>query len=136
MDKKVKETIYKEIHDNGEIQQDHIIGLLKTYDEKPNVNKLIDSYYKSKANRIISSFKDDNHIRDCFAVKEGKKTTYVNISTTKKVYYIKDIAGYLKKQIDGRKKSMKKATTRVKILEGQIGLQDYEVTLETQLKVQ
>lgn len=126
MDRKVKETIYKEIHDKGEIEQDHIIGLLKVYDDKPDVNKLVESYYKSKANRIISSFKDDNHIRDCFAVKEGNRTTYVNISTTKKVYYIKDIAGSLKKQIDGRRKSMKKATTRVKILEGQIKIEDMQ----------
>lgn len=126
MDRKVKETIYEEIHNKGEIEQDHIVGLLKIYDDKPNVNKLIDSYYKAKANRIISSFKDDNHVRDCFAVKEGNKTTYVNISTTQKVYYVKDIAGSLKKQIDGRRKSMKKATTRVKLLEGQVKIEDIE----------
>lgn len=126
MDRKVKETIYEEIHNKGEIDQDHIVGLLKIYDDKPNLNKLVESYYKSKANRIISSFKDDNHVRDCFAVKEGNKTTYVNISTTKKVYYVKDIAGSLKKQIDGRKKSMKKANSRVKILEGQIKIEDME----------
>ena len=57
MDRKVKETIYDEIHNKGEIDQDHIVGLLKIYDEKPNLNKLVESYYKSKANRIISSFK-------------------------------------------------------------------------------
>lgn len=70
MNRKVKETIYKEIHDKGEISQEHIIGLLKIYDEAPNTNKLTEAYYKSKANRIISSFKDDNHVRECFAVKE------------------------------------------------------------------
>lgn len=126
MDRKVKETIYKEIHSKGEIDQDHIIGLLKIYDEKPDVDKLVQSHYKSKANRLIASFKDDNHVRDCFAVKEGQKTTYVNIATTNKVYYVKDVVGSLKKQIDGRKKSMKKATTRVKILEGQIQIQDIQ----------
>jgi len=124
MDRKVKETIYNEIHNKGEISQEHIVGLLKIYDDKPNVNKLIEAHYKSKANRIISSFKDDNHVRDCFAVKEGKDTLYVNISTTEKVYYVKDITGSLKKQIDGRKKSMQKAKKRVKILEGQIQIKD------------
>lgn len=126
MDRKVKETIYKEIHNNGEIEQEHIINLLKMYDDRPDVNKLIEQHYKSKANRIISSFKDDNHVRDCFAVKEDKKTTYINISTTKKIYYVKDIAGSLKKQIDGRKKSMQKANKRVKILEGQINVEELE----------
>lgn len=126
MDRKVKETIYNEIHNKGEIKQDHIIGLLKAYDEAPNTNKLVEQYYKAKANRIISSFKDDNHVRDCFAVKEGKKTIYVNISTTNKVYYVKDITGTLKKQIDGRKKSMQKARKRVEILEGQIKLDDIQ----------
>lgn len=72
MDIKIKETIYEEIHNKGEIEQAHVVELLKIYDDKPNVNKLVESYYKSKANRIISSFKDDNHVRDCFAVKERK----------------------------------------------------------------
>lgn len=130
MDRKVKETIYKEIHDSGEISQEHIVELLKVYDDKPETNKLIESYYKSKANRIISSFKDDNHVRDCFAVKEGKKTIYVNISTTNKVYYVKDITGSLKKQIDGRKKSMQKAKNRVAVLEGQISI---DVSVKTKI---
>lgn len=73
MDRKVKETIYKEIHDNGEIEQEHVVGLLKQYDDIPDTNKLVEQYYKAKANRVISSFKDDNHIRECFAVKEDKK---------------------------------------------------------------
>ena len=124
MDRKVKETIYKEIHDKGEISQEHIVGLLEVYDDKPDINKLVKSHYKSKANRIMASFKDDNHVRDCYAVKEDKKTIYVNISTTNKVYYVKDIKTTLKKQIDGRKKSMKKADNRVKILEGQIGIEE------------
>lgn len=120
MDRKVKETIYNEIHNKGEISQEHIIGLLKVYDDKPDINKLVDSHYKSKANRIISSFKDDNHVRDCFAVKEGKQTIYVNIATTNKIYYVKDITGSLKKQIDGRRKSMQKARNRIEVLEGQV----------------
>lgn len=124
MDRKVKETIYKEIHDKGEISQEHIVGLLEVYDDKPDINKLVKSHYKSKANRIMASFKDDNHVRDCYAVKEDKKTIYVNISTTNKVYYVKDVKTTLKKQIDGRKKSMQKADNRVKTLEGQIGIEE------------
>lgn len=124
MDRKVKETIYDEIHNKGEISQEHVVELLKIYDDKPNTSKLVESHYKSKANRIIASFKDDNHVRDCFAVKEGKKTIYVNIATTNKVYYVKDITGSLKKQIDGRKKSMQKAKKRVEILEGQINIEE------------
>lgn len=128
MDRKVKETIHKEIHDKGEISQEHIIGLLKTYDEAPNTNKLVEAYYKSKANRIISSFKDENHVRECFAVKEDKRTIYVNIATTNKVYYVKDIKSTLKKQIDGRRKSFQKADNRVKILEGQIEIAEMNDT--------
>lgn len=128
MDKKVKETIYQEIHNKGEIEQDHIVGLLKIYDDTPDVKKLIEQYYKSKANRLISSFKDDNHVRDCFAVKEGKKTIYVNINTTNKVYYVKDITGTLKKQIEGRKKSMQKAKRRAEVLEGQVAMKEMNNT--------
>lgn len=126
IDRRVTERIFTEIHNKGEIDKDYVVQLLKTYDEAPDKNKLVEQYWGAKANRIISKFKDDNHVRDCFAVKERDKTTYVNISTTDKVYYVKDVVGTLKKQIDGRRRSMQKAVKRVSILEGQVGLADYE----------
>lgn len=52
----------------------------------------------------------------------------MNIATTNKVYYVKDITGSLKKQIDGRRKSMQKARNRIEVLEGQV---EFETTNNT-----
>ena len=81
MDRKVKDKILKEIKKNGKLQKEYVVELIKTYDDRPNVNKLIEQYYKSKADRIMSSFKDENGIRDCFAIKDNQnKTKYIDLS--------------------------------------------------------
>ena len=52
-----------------------------TYAEKPDRDKLERQYYGAVADRIIASFKDENGIRDCFAIKDSQnKTKYIDIS--------------------------------------------------------
>lgn len=86
MDRKVRDRIYKEIKDNGKLDKEYVVMLVKTYDDRPDVNKLIEQYYKSKADRIMASFKDKNGIRDCFAIKDSQnKTKYVDISKPNKL---------------------------------------------------
>ena len=81
MDIKVRNKIFNEIKSNGKLEKNYVVHLIKTYDDRPNVDKLIEQYYKSKADRIMASFKDENGIRDCFAVKDSQnKTKYIDIS--------------------------------------------------------
>lgn len=139
MENKVKMRIHDEIRKSGKMNKDYIVGLVKELDEKPDVTKLIEQHYKSKADRIIASFKDENGIRDCFAIKDNQnKTKYVDISkpmllTKSEIEAVRDKQIKLKKN---KEEIILKANLAHKVLEGQIALQDYEITLKTQLKIQ
>lgn len=138
MDNKVRIKIYDQIKNSGRMEKDYVVNLIKQLDDRPDVNKLIEQYYKSKADRIISSFKDENGIRDCFAIKDNQnKTKYIDIS--KPTLLLKsEIEAVRDKQIKLKKNKEEiilKTNLARKVLEGQIKLQDYEKTLKNQLKI-
>ncbi len=124
LDRRIKNTIFKMINNNGKLEQDYIVELLEQLEEKPSYEKLKRSYFKSKANRIIASFKDENNIRDCFAVRENQKTTYVNINTTEEIPLVKNVEKNLSNKIIGTNKSLKKTIRRRAVLEGQVGMEE------------
>ena len=124
LDRRIKYTIFKMMSDNGKVDQKYVVELLEQLDDKPSYEKLKKSYFKAKANRIIASFKDDNHIRDCFAVREGERTTYVNISTTEEIPLVKNVEKKLNNQVIGTNKSLKKTIRRRAVLEGQVGIEE------------
>ncbi len=126
LDKRVKATIFRMISDSGKLEQDYVVELLEQLDEKPSYDKLRKSYFKAKANRIIASFKDENNIRDCFAVRENQKTTYINISTTEEIPLVKNVEKKLNNQVIGTNKSLKKTIRRRAVLEGQIAIKEVE----------
>lgn len=81
MDRKVKLRIHEEIRKSGKMDKEYVMKQVKTYAEKPDLEKLERQYYGSIADRIIASFKDENGIRDCFAIKDNEnKTKYIDIS--------------------------------------------------------
>ena len=72
MDRKVRKKIHDEMKRTGRQDKEYVVELIKTLDERPDISKLIEQNYKAKADRIIASFKDENGIRDCFAIKNSK----------------------------------------------------------------
>lgn len=128
LNRKIKETIFKMISDSGKLEQDFVVELLEQLDEKPSYEKLKKSHFKAKANRLIASFKDENHIRDCFAVRENQKTTYVNIVKTEEIPLVKEVEKKLNNQVIGTNKSLRKTIRRRAVLEGQINFSDIEKT--------
>ncbi len=136
MDRKVRNKIFEEIKSNGKLEKDYIVQLIKIYDDRPDVNKLIEQSYKSKADRIIASFKDENGIRDCFAIKDShNKTKYIDISKPN-LLTKSDIDIVRDKQIKLRKKKeeiIKKVAISQKVITGQIQLEDYNRALKEEL---
>ncbi len=136
MDIKVRNKIFNEIKSNGKLEKNYVVHLIKTYDDRPNVDKLIEQYYKSKADRIMASFKDENGIRDCFAVKDSQnKTKYIDISKPN-LLSKSDIDIVRDKQIKLRKKKeeiIKKVAVSQKVITGQIQIQDYDKALKEEL---
>jgi len=136
VDRKVRNKIFEEIKSNGKLEKDYIVQLIKIYDDRPDVNKLIEQSYKSKADRIIASFKDENGIRDCFAIKDShNKTKYIDISKPN-LLTKSDIDIVRDKQIKLRKKKeeiIKKVAISQKVITGQIQLEDYNRALKEEL---
>lgn len=136
MDRKVRNKIFDEIKTNGKLEKNYVVQLIKIYDDRPDVNKLIEQSYKSKADRIMASFKDENGIRDCFAVKDSQnKTRYVDISKPN-LLSKSDIDMVKDKQIKLRKKKeeiIKKVAVSQKVIMGQIQIEDYSKALKEEL---
>lgn len=136
MDRKVRNKIFDEMKSNGKLEKDYVVQLIKIYDDRPDVNKLIEQSYKSKADRIIASFKDENGIRDCFAVKDSQnKTKYIDISKPN-LLSKSDIDTVKDKQIRQRKKQeeiIKKVAVSQKVIMGQIQIEDFNKVLKEEL---
>lgn len=136
MDRKVRDTIFNEIKASGRLEKDYVVGLVKTYEPLPDVNKLIEQSYKSKADRIISKFKDENGIRDCFAVKTAdNKTKYIDL-TKADLLELKDIDTVIAKQLNSNRSRddiIKKAKISRKVKMGQIRKEDYKEALKEEL---
>lgn len=138
MDRKVRERIHDEMRKNGNLSKEYVVQLVKIYDEKPDSERLVEQYYKSKADRVISSFKDENGIRDCFAIKDSQnRTKYIDISkpmllTKSEIESVRDKQIKLKKN---KEEMILKVNLAHQVLEGQIEIQEYENVLKSRLKV-
>lgn len=137
MDRKVTLRIHDEIKNSGNLDKEYVVELVKELDDRPDVQKLIEQHYKSKADRIMSSFKDKNGIRDCFAIKDSQsKTKYVDISRPNLLTKSEIQEVLVKQEKLKRKKEevLLKVDMAVKVKNGQIKMEDYEETLKKQLQ--
>lgn len=139
MDKKVTLKIHDEIRNSGNLDKEYVVELVKQLDERPDVQRLVEQHYKSKADRIISSFKDENGIRDCFAIRDSQnRTRYIDISkpnllTKSQIEEVKSKQEKLKKK---KEEVLLKVNMACQVKTGQIKIEDYEKLLRKQLQVQ
>ena len=137
MDRKVTLKIHDEIRNSGNLDKEYVVGLVKQLDERPDVDRLVEQHYKSKADRIISSFKDGNGIRDCFAIRDSQnKTKYIDISkpsllTKSEIEEIKTKQEKLKTK---KEEVLLKIDMAYRVKNGQLKIEDYEKTLKKELK--
>ncbi len=137
MERKVRDRIKEEMERTGRRDKDYVVDLIKALDEVPDINKLIEQSYKAKADRIIASFKDENGLRDCFAIKDNEANTiYVNIAKPE-LLKSREIEQVRLKQLKMKKKkeeTLKKAEISKKVLTGQIKMEDYQKELKKELE--
>ena len=136
MDRKVREKIHSEMKRTGRQDKEYVVELIKSLDERPDVSKLIEQNYKAKADRIISSFKDENGIRDCFAIRNTEnKTIYVDISKPE-FLTMSEIEEIERKQTNQRKSKeevIRKVRISKRVIKGQIQIKDYGKALKKEL---
>ena len=137
MDRKVTMRIHDEIRNSGKLDKDYVVDLVKELDDKPDVQKLIEQHYKSKADRVISSFKDRNGIRDCFAIKNSQnETKYIDISKPDLLTKdeIKEVATKQEKLKRKKEEVLLKVNMAYQVKSGQIKMEEYEKTLKKELQ--
>ena len=137
MDRKVRKKIHDEMKRTGRQDKEYVVELIKTLDERPDISKLIEQNYKAKADRIIASFKDENGIRDCFAIKNNEnKTIYVDISKPEllTISEIEEIERKQNNQKKNKEEVIKKVRVSKKVLIGQIRIEEYDKALKEELK--
>ena len=137
MDRKVTLKIHDEIKNSGNLDKDYVVELVKALDDRPDIEKLVEQHYKSKADRIISSFKDQNGIRDCFAIRDSQnKTKYIDISkpnllTKSQIEEVQTKQEKLKRK---KEEVLLKVNMAVQVKNGQVKMEDYERVLRKELK--
>lgn len=137
MDRKVTLRIHEEIKNSGNLDKEYVVELVRALDDRPDVQKLVEQHYKSKADRIISSFKDKNGIRDCFAIRNSQnKTKYIDISrpdllTKSEIEEVEEKQKKLKKK---KEEVLLKIRMANKVKSGQLKMEDYEKTLRKELQ--
>lgn len=137
MDRKVTLKIHDEIRNSGNLDKEYVVELVKQLDEKPDINRLVEQHYKSKADRIISSFKDANGIRDCFAIRDSQnKTKYIDISKPNLLNKseIEEIKTKQEKLKIKKEEVLLKIDMAYRVKNGQLRIEDYEKTLKKELQ--
>lgn len=136
MDRKVRDRIFNEIKSKGKLDKSYVVELIKTYDERPDVSKLIEQYYKSKADGIMASFKDENRIRDCYAIKTSdNETKYIDLSRPNLLSLNEIELVRIKQENVKRSKEeiIKKTNVSKKVIMGQLQIEDYNRALKEEL---
>lgn len=137
MDRKVTLKIHDEIRNSGNLDKDYVVELVKALDDRPDIEKLVEQHYKSKADRIISSFKDQNGIRDCFAIRDSQnKTKYIDISKPNLLTksQIEEVQAKQEKLKRKKEEVLLKVNMAVQVKNGQVKMEDYERVLRKELK--
>lgn len=122
LDKRIKEKINSIMDSKPHIGMDELVEIVKEYAPKPDIDKLINQEYRRMAQRIMSGYKDEKGIRDCFSVKADNGNEYVNVSRTTEKADLQKVRQQLSKKYRGLNKSLRKIDVREQILDGQLSM--------------
>lgn len=125
-DDRVKELICKKMEELGaEITQEQVIEIIEPYvEDEINIAKLKESYKKTIANRLISSFRDDKGLRDWYAIREKSISRYINIEQTTNVKDLEIVDTSIENRIAGLRASKNKVNKIFKQIAGQISMDE------------
>ena len=121
MDKRIRQTIEDVLKLRPEITSDEAVEIVKIYAEKPDPVKLEEQYYRRVANRILSSFLDDEKVRNWFNITNNEgKHLYINVAQTTDTDQLQQAKLSLAAKYRGLNKSIKKIQARELELAGQM----------------
>lgn len=125
LDKRAREYILEQMHDNGEMTQDEIKDLIRphfNFDYQSAKEQAIGRY----ANRLVSTLRDEQGVRTSFTLRG--ENLVVNVEKSKSLRNVRAVKRQLQKQIAGTYASFKKTEKREAELLGQTSLYDAKPT--------
>lgn len=121
MNRQIREAIINAIKEEQAVTVDEVVEIVKTYDEMPDIQKLVEQHYKNVARRILSAIKDDYGVRDFFAAETAAgERLYVNIATSDNLEHLSKVEQQLKPKAAGTARSYAKARKRQREVAGQM----------------
>lgn len=121
MNRQIREAIINAIKEEQAVTVDEVVEIVKTYDEMPDIQKLVEQHYKNVARRILSAIKDDYGVRDFFAAETAAgERLYVNIATNDNLEHLSKVEQQLKPKAAGTARSYAKARKRQREVAGQL----------------
>ena len=121
MNRKIREAIINAIKEQKAVTIDEVVEIVRTYDEMPDVKKLMEQHYKTVARRLISAIKDDYGIRDFFAAETAAgERLYVNVVTSDDLKHLSKVEQQLKPKAAGTARAYAKARRRQREVAGQL----------------
>lgn len=121
MNRQIREAIINAIKEEQAVTVDEVVEIVKTYDEMPDIQKLVEQHYKNVARRILSAIKDDYGVRDFFAAETAAgERLYVNIATSDNLEHLSKVEQQLKPKAAGTARSYAKARKRQREVAGQL----------------
>lgn len=119
MSKEAYEYVIQTVTENGSMSTDDVVDLIRPfYDFDPAAAR--ERELRRYAGRIASYQRDEEGDRTMFLEKNSSEI--ISIVTCDDVVKVKAIQNQLRSQICGLERSCRKASNRVRILEGQISL--------------
>lgn len=121
MNRQIREAIINAIKEEQAVTVDEVVEIVKTYDEMPDIQKLVEQHYKNVARRILSAIKDDYGVRDFFAAETAAgERLYVNIATNDNLEHLSKVEQQLKPKAAGTARSYAKERKRQREVAGQL----------------
>lgn len=114
-----RQFIEDQIHDHGEITTDEVMELVRPhfiFDPESAREQQI----RRTAHRIMSSIRDTDKTRICFAIKRQGESTYVNVESNESIEDLNKVRAQLGYKFDGLTRSLKKVNERTRQIQGQL----------------
>ena len=127
LEKKAREQIYEQLKENPKMTKKELKEIIRQHYIK-DVDKLVDQDLGRLANALMAKYRDENNIRKIFAYNNDKETTYINVEKSDEKEILEIIKENMEKKRNGLNHSIAKITSRLKVLENQISIDELQAT--------
>lgn len=110
---KTKELIIEYVDAKGITDKEELVALIQDKVEVPEHKDLERRYLESLISRAVATVRDEEGRRCILAKRSAADTQYINLGRCENLDILQDIKKRMEKDINGRRKSMKKVDLRI-----------------------